>query len=185
MARGTLRIWATVVVYAIGIGALSLSADEPHGPNTRQTKALASLTAPALPGSFAVAAHSTPNAGRSCVQDLDHQIRPLSVSFSQGSTAISTDDGPLLRHIAALISNCDEAHVQVAGHADGTGDDRTNIALSWERADEALAALVMLGVDPASLEAIGYGARVPLSQGSNEGSAANRRVDFRVMRKRD
>lgn len=188
MARGTLRIWATVAVYAIGIGALSLSADEPHGPNTQQTKALASLTAPALPGSFAVAAHDsadTPTPDATCVQETDTQLQPLAVTFAPGSAALSAASQATLRHIAKLITACPDGQVQIAGHASGSGNDATNLILSWDRADATLAALVDLGVDPAYLEAIGYGARQPIAQGDDDDAAANRRVAFRVVSRRD
>jgi outer membrane protein OmpA-like peptidoglycan-associated protein len=188
MATGTLKTWLSLAAGVCVIGAVTLSADEPLGPDSEQTKALASLTAPAAPGSFAVAAHAgadIPTPDAACVHETDTQLQPLVVSFAPGSAALNAASQPTLRHIAKLITACPEGHVQIAGHASGSGDDATNLTLSWDRADATLTALVTLGVDPAYLEAIGYGARQPIAQGDDDDTAANRRVAFRVLRKRD
>lgn len=179
MATGKLRTWLSLLAGVSVVGAIALSADEPAKPDARQTQALASLITPPAPDSFAIAGQT------SCVEDMDFALQTLAIPFAQGSTTLDAESTPLLSQIATRIMDCEDAHVQVAGHADGIGDDQTNLRLSWDRADETLAALVMLGVDPAKLEAIGYGARVALAQGSDDGAAANRRVDFRVMQRRD
>lgn len=120
-----------------------------------------------------------------CVARLDNLLSPLFVAFDLGSTDINAENAELLARISQRIIACDNAYIMVAGHADSSGDDITNMALSWERADQTLDRLVALGVDPQSVEAIGFGARAPLSQGSNEEESADRRVEFRVLRKRE
>lgn len=183
------------VVALVSFGALGLAADETPAPDTAQ-QTLTSLIAPPSPGSHAVAggpgdeaplAEETPFAAAAsdCVARLDAHLAPLYLPFDRGATQLRADLAPLLSHIAALVAACEDAQLMIAGHADADGDDQTNLALSWDRADETLNLLVGLGVDPAALEAVGYGARVPVAQGSDDDAAANRRVEFRVLRRRD
>lgn len=44
-----------------------------------------------------------------------------------------------------------------------------------------MAQMIALGAQPAQLEAVGFGARVPLSPDATPEDPANRRVDFRVL----
>ena len=120
-----------------------------------------------------------------CVTKLDSYLAPLFVQFDLGSTLITPENAQLLARISDRIITCEDAYVMVAGHADSSGDDSTNITLSWERADRTLNRLVELGVNPNAVEAVGFGARAPLSQGSVAEDGADRRVDFRVLRLRE
>ncbi len=182
-----LTLGATVMAAGI-VAAVTLEADEAKFPLTPgQKQAIEQLALPSAPGSFAVAEQDAPEGdliAADCVDRLDSYLEPMFITFELGETGITSQNAPLLSHIAALVASCEDAHVLVAGHADGSGDDLTNLALSWERADETLDLLVTLGVDPAALEAVGFGARAPMAQGSDDDDAANRRVGFRVLRKR-
>jgi outer membrane protein OmpA-like peptidoglycan-associated protein len=183
-----LTIGATISA-AIILGPMFLAADEDEIQLTvGQTQVMAQLALPSAPGSFAVAVQNAPQddlVTANCVDRLDNYLEPMIITFRLGETLVTSENTPLLSHIAALVTSCKAAHVLVAGHADGSSDDRTSLALSWERADETLNRLVTLGVDPAALEAIGFGARAPMAQGSDDDDAANRRVDFRVLHKRN
>lgn len=120
-----------------------------------------------------------------CVARLDRDLAPLVVQFDLDSAVITAQGAQLLTRISERIVTCEDAYVMVAGHAYGGTDDLTNLTLSWERADRTLNRLVELGVDPAVVEAVGFGARAPRSQGSVDEDSADRRVDFRVLRLRD
>jgi len=45
-----------------------------------------------------------------------------------------------------------------------------------------MAQMITLGARPEQLQAVGFGARVPLSADVTPDDAANRRVDFQVLR---
>ncbi len=192
---GSTLVLAVVAIGAAVIGAVTLAADDTsHTQNAVPEKALilADLMPPPAPGSFAVAEHDTVQSdtgpvvtASDCVGRLDAHFEGMFITFDLGEAQISAQNAPLLSHIADLITACPDALVMVAGHAGGSGDDQRNLALSWDRADETLEILVGLGVDPAALEAVGYGARAPLAQGSDDADASDRRVDFRVLRRRD
>ncbi|MGE7157388.1 OmpA family protein [Methylorubrum rhodesianum] len=81
--------------------------------------------------------------------------------------------------------------VQIEGHTDASGQDRSNFSLSTERAVETLFA--MIGREPALLDnrnsagqpvlsVAGYGRLRPVADNTSErGRATNRRIDLRVI----
>jgi outer membrane protein OmpA-like peptidoglycan-associated protein len=142
----------------------------------RQKVAEQAATAPQAPPLSARSAQAD------CVTALDSFLAPVILRFELGSTAITPQEADRLAQISDRIITCPQAYVLVAGHSDSSGDDATNMALSWERADRALNHLVALGVNPKAVEAVGFGARAPISEGSDDEDAADRRVDFRVLR---
>jgi OOP family OmpA-OmpF porin len=74
-----------------------------------------------------------------------------------------------------------QLRIQVVGHTDERGSDASNQLLSEERAARVRRLLVASGVNPATLEAIGVGAREPLRAGtSKEDLQLNRSVTFGV-----
>ncbi len=94
---------------------------------------------------------------------------------------------PLLVDVAAALEAHPElARVEVQGHTDDAGDDAHNMDLSQRRAESIRAWLVGHGVDPARLTARGYGETRPLADNATRtGRAANRRVEFVVLERRD
>jgi outer membrane protein OmpA-like peptidoglycan-associated protein len=86
-----------------------------------------------------------------------------------------------LRPIAKSLSNCPDATLQVWGHADGsTGNDRTNLALSRDRAQNTVAAFAAMGFSTDRVEVLALGATRPAAEGDTD-SALDRRVEFKVI----
>lgn len=74
------------------------------------------------------------------------------------------------------------AVVELVGHADSSGPEATNVLLSQERANNAVRALVRLGVPAQSLRASGVGLSSPLRPETDEENRQyNRSVTFRVV----
>lgn len=67
--------------------------------------------------------------------------------------------------------------VRVEGHADATGSDSANDALSLKRAEAVKSYLVSQGADAQMLEAVGVGAKAPKDPGKPF-AAENRRVEI-------
>jgi len=164
--------------------AMAQDVDSPAQESTVQEAPEQTTTLNFAPDPVLPQAGAAPVATSDCVTRLDTYLAPLFVQFDLGSTVITPENAELLSRISDKIITCEDAYVMVAGHADTSGDDATNMALSWERADRTLNRLVALGVNPDAVEAVGFGARAPLSQGSSEEDGVDRRVDFRVLRLR-
>ena len=89
----------------------------------------------------------------------------------------------LLDNVAAVLnSHPNIAKVVVEGHTDDRGNDAYNKDLSQRRAEAVVKFLVDKGVDPARLEAVGWGEEKPIDTNrTNRGRSANRRVVLIVL----
>lgn len=72
----------------------------------------------------------------------------------------------------------------MVGHADISGLEAKNMALSQQRAGEILSLLISSGIDPAALSAVGVGSKQPVRDDSGEDNRAfNRSTTFRTILK--
>lgn len=106
------------------------------------------------------------------------------VHFARNKETILPSSFPMLQEVAnTLMSNRQIKRVSIEGHADDTGTKVFNQKLSERRAKSTMKFLIDHGVKPTRLESHGYGDTRPLSQDtSEEGRAANRRVEFRILK---
>ncbi len=75
--------------------------------------------------------------------------------------------------------------IEVQGHADDTGTAEFNQQLSAQRAQAVRGWLVKKGIDGKRLVSRGYGATRPIATNqTDEGKAANRRVQFVIVKKK-
>lgn len=103
----------------------------------------------------------------------------LYINFDTDKAAIRPDGKPAVDEIAALMKKETALQLSVEGHTDNVGDKARNLALSRERAQAVVQALVGDGIDGARLSAAGHGAGKPLVDNtSEEGRAKNRRVEL-------
>ncbi|RMG19397.1 MAG: hypothetical protein D6729_05340 [Deltaproteobacteria bacterium] len=104
------------------------------------------------------------------------------VYFASGKAKIRRRSYPLLDNVARVLKEHPEIEkVIIEGHTDSRGSDAYNKRLSQRRADAVRAYLIRKGIDPARLEAIGYGEERPVaSNETKEGRERNRRVEFRI-----
>jgi outer membrane protein OmpA-like peptidoglycan-associated protein len=102
------------------------------------------------------------------------------VHFQHDSAEILPDSMGVLEEIADVLkTKPDIKSVEVQGHTDNQGTAAYNLRLSQNRAQAVVDALIKLGVDPARLEAKGYGDTKPLLPNSTEANKAkNRRVQL-------
>lgn len=112
---------------------------------------------------------------------LNAALEDASILFESGSSAIASGGDSQLDAIAELLIAVPGARVEVAGHTDSEGPADGNLILSVERAESVMAYLIARGVDPVQLTAVGYGQERPIADnGTPEGRAANRRIEFTV-----
>jgi outer membrane protein OmpA-like peptidoglycan-associated protein len=72
--------------------------------------------------------------------------------------------------------------VEVAAHTDDRGEDEADEELSQAQAEATVDYLVNLGIEGSRLDAVGYGAGIPLADNDSEaGREANRRIELIVI----
>ena len=89
---------------------------------------------------------------------------------------------PELQRIATIIKT-NNLKVEIDGHTDNIGDEKTNQILSEKRANSVKEFLVNEGCDVSLLTIVGFGKTKPVASNENEaGRAKNRRVEFKFIK---
>ncbi len=121
-------------------------------------------------------------AGKVELTDTSVVIRER-VNFAFDKGDIDPASYSVLEQVAStLLLHPELANIQVRGHTDDRGTEVYNLDLSQRRADAVRGFLLRRGVEPARVEARGFGASQPLKPNTSEaGRAANRRVEFEIV----
>lgn len=107
---------------------------------------------------------------------------PSQVTFGVDSSTIQPAFRQTLNEVATTLVKYESTYVDVYGHTDSTGSDSYNQALSERRAISVSNYLSANGVNPARLATRGFGESQPIaSNTTEEGRAANRRVEIRIV----
>ena len=105
------------------------------------------------------------------------------IGFGIGSATLTPPSRAQIDNIAAILREYPKATVNVAGHTDNMGNEKTNLALSRARAETVAKALTNAGVSADRVRAEGYGSQKPVADNSTaRGRAQNRRVTLEVSR---
>ena len=109
-----------------------------------------------------------------------------SVYFQTGKAIIERRSYHLLDNVASIMSQHDEITLlRVEGHTDSQGDDVKNLKLSQARAESVRDYLVNRGVASSRLKPLGFGEARPIADnGTKDGRAQNRRVEFNLGEER-
>lgn len=114
--------------------------------------------------------------------DIATALNMQIINFDTASSNIPDANKSILDQAAALIKRASQVHLTVKGHTDAMGDVAANKALSQKRAQAVVDYLVKQGVDPAQLQAVGYGSEQPVADNATaEGQFKNRRIEFEVL----
>jgi outer membrane protein OmpA-like peptidoglycan-associated protein len=104
--------------------------------------------------------------------------------FDTGQATLQPASQEQLTNIAAILRAYPQVKIRIGGYTDNTGDPAANVKLSEDRADNVMAELVKLGIDPTRMSAKGYGDENPIADNSSEeGRQKNRRISLRVTDK--
>lgn len=107
---------------------------------------------------------------------------PGNVTFQTNSADINAGFYQVLNSVALVLKEFDKTVVDVAGHADSTGDDAMNMELSQRRASSVSSYLGAQGVSSQRLITVGYGETRPIaSNDTPEGRQQNRRVEITLQ----
>ena len=93
---------------------------------------------------------------------------------------LEADSIEVVDQVAEILAQHPEiAHLRVEGHTDDQGRPASNVLLSERRARRVRELLVERGIDPARLQACGFGGSRPVAGNATApGRAAKRRVEF-------
>lgn len=102
------------------------------------------------------------------------------IYFDSGKAVVKPESDPTLAEISKLLASDSQLKLHVIGHTDNVGTLASNMALSKQRADAVVAALVTrYDVAPGRLQAAGVGPLAPVATNRNEnGRGKNRRVEL-------
>jgi outer membrane protein OmpA-like peptidoglycan-associated protein len=107
---------------------------------------------------------------------------PGNVTFETNSADINAGFYQVLNSVALVLKEFDKTVVDVAGHADSTGDEAKNMELSQRRASSVSSYLAAQGVSAQRLITVGYGETRPMaSNDTPEGRQQNRRVEITLQ----
>jgi OOP family OmpA-OmpF porin len=134
---------------------------------------------PLLALALAIGAVAAPLAAGAAAPAIDEL---QNVHFGSSSASLTAKGYGQLRAVAAAMQADAQLKLEIAGHADASGDARSNLTLSVARARAAHDFIVSLGIDPLRMRVEGYGDSQPLNDNSTlELRAFNRRVQFRRL----
>ena len=101
------------------------------------------------------------------------------VFFETNRAVIRRISHALLDEVAQALKDNPTIKVEIQGHTDSQGSDRSNLKLSQRRADSVRRYLIKKDVTSDRMVAKGYGESVPIADNrTSEGRAQNRRVEF-------
>lgn len=115
-----------------------------------------------------------------CIDKMRYAAPAMTVYFDPGSATLNEVGLLNVRAFGQMLSACSDVIVHATGHSDASGDEQTNLNLSWQRADNVVAALETLGFDTSHVDAVGFGIRLPSAQGDTDGDR-DRRVEFHIL----
>jgi OmpA-OmpF porin, OOP family len=130
---------------------------------------------------IAVKPPSAPVDNSVCQQLFADLLAKARIRFESGKADLSPDSFGLLDRLTETALRCPTANIEIAGHTDADGDANQNQALSEKRAQAVADYLVRGGLPANRFTPVGYGSTQPIAgNDTDEGKAANRRIDFVV-----
>lgn len=106
---------------------------------------------------------------------------PADITFDVDQSEIKPGFYETLNSVSVVLKEFNKTNISVLGHADATGSDEYNLALSQRRALSVSNYLAAQGVSPGRLSAVGYGESRPAADNSTtQGRSLNRRVEILI-----
>jgi outer membrane protein OmpA-like peptidoglycan-associated protein len=101
------------------------------------------------------------------------------ITFETNKADIKPESENTLRKALKTLTTYTDISVQISGHTDNVGSDKSNQKLSENRANSVRDWLVRQGIDPNRITAVGYGESKPVAPNDTpENKQKNRRIEF-------
>ncbi len=111
--------------------------------------------------------------------NADGSIALYGILFDFDRATLQQGSNKQLQDVVTLLASNPELRLEIQGHTDSDGSADYNLQLSQRRAESVRQYLLLFGVDPARLQAKGYGEAMPVAPNdSDENKAKNRRVEL-------
>lgn len=102
------------------------------------------------------------------------------VSFDNGTATIDPNSYLILDDVVASLESWPEVQLEIVGHTDNTGDEAANKQIATQRAETVRNYLLVRGVAPQRLVAVGKGGSDPIADNSTAaGRVINNRIEIR------
>ena len=109
----------------------------------------------------------------------DGKIIANGIRFDVNKSTLKPESMGIINEIFELMNKYPDLKFSIEGHTDSDGDEAFNQTLSDERAKTVIVKLIAMGINADRLSSKGWGESMPLtSNGTAEGKAENRRVEF-------
>ena len=105
------------------------------------------------------------------------------LNFESGKFNIQKQYFKDLEYLVILLREQINIKIEIAGHTDSIGDNKTNLILSNNRAKSIKSYLVKNGILESRIKCVGYGEKQPITNNSTkEGREKNRRIEIRILK---
>lgn len=104
------------------------------------------------------------------------------IFFETGSFELKSESFPELGKLISFLNVNPKIKIEVSGHTDNVGDEKSNLTLSGKRAQAVYDYLVKAAIAPVRLSFKGYGETKPVADNDTEdGRTQNRRTEFNIL----
>lgn len=104
------------------------------------------------------------------------------ILFESNSSKLKESSKVVLDGFADWLNNNTELKIEIQGHTDDIGSDKSNLALSMDRSFSVMEYLLKKGIDKNRLSFKGYGEMKPkVPNTSSKSRSINRRTDFLIF----
>ncbi len=120
----------------------------------------------------------------SCMEKFQQNIGNQIIGFLTDSNGLelSSHAESVFTKIYGFLNLCPDSVIEVSGFTDSRGSELYNLQLSKKRAEDIVNKLVIKGIQPEKLRAMGYGESNPLAENDTEqGQSINRRIEFKLI----
>ena len=112
----------------------------------------------------------------------DASIILKNIFFEFDSDSLLPESFPELDRLVEFLNQHPDIRIEISGHTDSIGTKQYNLDLSQRRANSVKKYLTSQGISSSRLITRGYGESRPMADnGTPEGRALNRRVEFKVI----
>jgi len=102
------------------------------------------------------------------------------VEFRQGTSELVPESYSMLDNVYESLKAYPEVRIEISGYTDNTGNPVANKKLSLRRAEKVREYIVLHGIDPGRITAVGRGGEDPIEDNKTaEGRSFNRRVEMK------